>query len=83
VIGRSVMSPADLEAHNANLIGGDISAGAMSLDRLVRRSTSRSYRTPIPNVFFCSASTPPGPGVHGLCGYFAAKFAEEKTFRKP
>jgi phytoene dehydrogenase-like protein len=82
VIGRSVMSPADLEAHDANLIGGDISGGAISLDRLVRRSTSASYRTPIPNVFLCSASTPPGPGVHGLCGYFAAKFAQEKTFRK-
>lgn len=82
VIGRSVRSPADMEAHNANLIGGDISGGAMSLDRLTRRSTSRSYRTPIPNVFLCSASTPPGPGVHGLCGHFAAKFAAGKTFRK-
>lgn len=76
VIARSVMSPADLQHHNANLIGGDISGGAMSFERLVRRSTSRSYRTSIPGVFLCSSSTPPGPGVHGLCGYFAAKLAQ-------
>jgi len=82
VIGRSVMSAAALEAHNSNLVGGDISAGAMSLDRLVRRSTTRSYRTPMPNAFLCSAATPPGPGVHGLCGYFAANFAHERTPRK-
>ncbi|MGH9716653.1 MAG: phytoene desaturase family protein [Candidatus Acidiferrales bacterium] len=82
VIARSVMSPVDLEAHDANLIGGDISGGAISLDRLVRGSTSRAYRTPIPATFLCSASTPPGPGVHGLCGYFAAKYAHEKVLRK-
>lgn len=76
VIGRSIMSPADLQHHNANLIGGDISGGAMSLGRLLRRSTSRTYRTSIPGVFLCSSATPPGPGVHGLCGYFAAKYAQ-------
>lgn len=80
VIGRSVMSPADLQHHNANLIGGDISGGAMSLGRLLRRSTSRTYRTSIPGVFLCSSATPPGPGVHGLCGYFSAKYAQNKHF---
>jgi phytoene dehydrogenase-like protein len=79
VLARSVMSPADLEAHNANLIGGDFSGGAMSLDRLVRKSTAWSYRTSIPGVFLCSSSTPPGPGVHGLCGYFAAQLAHRTT----
>lgn len=83
VIARSVMSPADLEAHNANLIGGDFSGGALSLDRLVRKSTSGSYRTSLPGVFLCSSSTPPGPGVHGLCGYFAAKLAHRTTRTTP
>lgn len=73
VIARSVMSPSALEAHNSNLIGGDISGGAMSLDRLLRRSTSSGYRTSSPRVFICSSTAPPGPGVHGLCGYFAAQ----------
>lgn len=79
VIARSVMSPAGLEAHNANLIGGDFSGGAVSIDRLVRKSTSWSYRTSVPGVFLCSSSTPPGPGVHGLCGYFAARLAHGAT----
>lgn len=82
VIGRSVMPPSDMERHDANLIGGDISGGAVSLERLVRRSTSKSYRTSIPGVFLCSSSTPPGPGVHGLCGYFAAKLAEKSARTK-
>jgi phytoene dehydrogenase-like protein len=75
VIARSVMSPSDLEAHNSNLIGGDFSGGAISLYRLARKSTTWSYRTSVPGVFLCSASTSPGPGVHGLCGYFAAQLA--------
>ncbi|MGA9883742.1 MAG: NAD(P)/FAD-dependent oxidoreductase [Candidatus Acidiferrales bacterium] len=82
VVGRSVMSPSDLERHDANLIGGDISGGAISLQRLVRRSTSKSYRTSIPGVFLCSSSTPPGPGVHGLCGHFAAKLAQKSVRSK-
>ncbi|MGH9688888.1 MAG: phytoene desaturase family protein [Candidatus Acidiferrales bacterium] len=79
VIGRSVMRPSDLERHDANLIGGDISGGAVSLQRLVLRSSSKSYRTSIPGVFLCSSSTPPGPGVHGLCGYFAARLADKSS----
>jgi phytoene dehydrogenase-like protein len=80
IIARSVMAPRDLETHNANLIGGDISGGSVDLKRLLLRSTNRSYRTSIDRVFLCSSSMPPGPGVHGLCGYFAAKFASEKCF---
>ncbi len=83
VIARSVMSPADLETHNANLIGGDFSGGAMSLDRLLRKSTAWSYRTSVPGVFLCSSSTPPGPGVHGLCGQFAAELAHRAGVKLP
>jgi phytoene dehydrogenase-like protein len=81
IIARSVMTPIDLEKHNSNLVGGDISGGAISLNRLVHRSTSAAYRTSIPGVFLCSSSTPPGPGVHGLCGYFSARLAHKSEAR--
>jgi len=81
ILARAVMSPANLEQHNANLIGGDISGGAMRLRRLVFESTRLAYATGIDGVFLCSSSTPPGPGVHGLCGYYAAQLANEKCFR--
>lgn len=81
ILERAVMSPHDLERHNPNLIGGDISGGAMTLRRLLLRSTRRSYITSIDRVFLCSSSTPPGPGVHGLCGYYAAQLALEKHFK--
>jgi len=80
IIGRSVMSPADLEHGNANLIGGDISGGSFYSSRLLLGVTSRAYATSNPRIFLCSSSTPPGSGVHGLCGYFAAQFAIEKWF---
>jgi len=73
VIARSVMRPADLEHHNPNLAGGDISGGAPVLSQLFLRPTRRIYRTSDPKIFLCSSSTPPGPGVHGMCGYFAAE----------
>ena len=72
---RSVMSPADLEKHNPNLIGGDISGGAPSLPQLFLRPTASFYRTPARGIYLCSSSTPPGGGVHGMCGYFAAEAA--------
>lgn len=78
VIGRSVMSPAALEAHNSNLVGGDISGGAMSLDRLLRRATWSGYRTSSDRVFLCSSTAPPGPGVHGLCGFFSAQLSGKR-----
>jgi phytoene dehydrogenase-like protein len=72
ILARSVMGPAALEHHNPNIIGGDIGGGAMDLPQLVLRPTARLYRTPLSRVYLCSSSTPPGPGVHGMCGYWAA-----------
>ena len=72
-----VMSPADLERRNANLVGGDIAGGASDLAQLYARPivSFNPYRTSIANVFLCSSSTPPGVGVHGMSGYHAARAA--------
>lgn len=78
IIGRHSMPPAALQAHNSNLIGGDIVGGAATLRQLFLRPTRSMYRTPAPGLFLCSASTPPGGGVHGMCGYHAAKAALQK-----
>jgi phytoene dehydrogenase-like protein len=75
VLARTVSSPTTLEAGDANLVGGDISGGAMTPLQLLFRPTWRSYRTPDPRLFLCSASTPPGAGVHGMCGFHAAQSA--------
>jgi phytoene dehydrogenase-like protein len=75
VVARSVMAPEDLERHNPNLVGGDISGGLFDLGQAFLRPTTRLYRTPVANLFLCSASTPPGPGVHGMCGHHAARAA--------
>jgi phytoene dehydrogenase-like protein len=80
VLGRSVTTPADIEAHNANLVGGDIAAGALELRQFFVRPTWRTYGTPIKGLYLCSASTPPGVGVHGMCGYFAARRALAEVF---
>jgi phytoene dehydrogenase-like protein len=73
IIGRHSMGPAELERRNANLVGGDIAGGAINLRQMFLRPTGMMYRTPLANVFFCSASTPPGGGVHGMCGYHAVR----------
>jgi len=72
-----VMSPADLERGNANLVGGDIAGGAADLAQLYTRPVAsfNPYATSIDNVFLCSSSTPPGVGVHGMSGYHAARAA--------
>ena len=75
ILARHTMGPADLERHNANLIGGDITGGAQDLRQLLLRPTRRFYRTPLAGVYLCSASTPPGGAVHGMCGYHAARTA--------
>jgi phytoene dehydrogenase-like protein len=77
IIGRHTMGPAELEAHNANLVGGDIGGGEATLGQLVFRPAVRPvpYATPLPDVYLCSSSTPPGGGVHGMCGYHAARAA--------
>ena len=81
VLARSVMGPADLERHNANYVGGDIGAGATTLGQLFTRPTWRTYSTPVRGLYICSASTPPGVGVHGMCGYFAAQRALREVLR--
>jgi len=75
ILARHVLTPADLMQTNANLIGGDISGGAYTLRQVLARPSWRSYGTLDPGLYLCSASTPPGPGVHGMCGYWAARTA--------
>lgn len=77
IIARSTLSPAELEQRNANLVGGDIAGGAADLAQIFARPVSlfHPYSTPIDGVFLCSSSTPPGVGVHGMCGYHAARAA--------
>jgi phytoene dehydrogenase-like protein len=75
VLARSAMSPANFERHNPNLVGGDIAGGAPVPSQLFLRPTAGMYRVPLPGVYLCSSSTPPAPGVHGMCGYFAAEAA--------
>lgn len=74
VLARSTMTCADMEAWNANLVGGDISGGLPDWRQLFARPTLslRPQRTPAAGIYLCSSSTPPGPGVHGMCGYHAA-----------
>ncbi|HSF57510.1 MAG TPA: NAD(P)/FAD-dependent oxidoreductase [Candidatus Binatia bacterium] len=80
VVRRRVMSPRELEKHNANLVGGDINGGAATLSQLFFRPTVRMYATSVKGLYICSASTPPGGGVHGMCGYFAARQALKEMF---
>jgi phytoene dehydrogenase-like protein len=75
ILARGVLSPAQLEAYNPNLVGGSISGGAQDLKQAFLRPTSHTYRTPARGLYICSSSTPPGPGVHGMCGFFAAQAA--------
>ncbi len=75
VIARSVKPPAALEQSNPNLVGGDINGGMPGLGQLLWRPTWRRYSTPVAGLYICSASTPPGGGVHGMCGYYAAERA--------
>jgi phytoene dehydrogenase-like protein len=77
VLARSVMPPAELERKNTNLVGGDINGGAQTLRQLFTRPVLRlnPYSTPTKGLYICSSSTPPGGGVHGMCGYMAARAA--------
>ena len=75
ILARQVMGPADIERHNANNVGGDINGGIADLRQLFIRPTSRLYATPNRQLYLCSSSTPPGGGVHGMCGYYAARAA--------
>lgn len=80
VLKRSVMTPALLEEANPNLVGGDINGGAADLTQLLFRPTAQMYATPCKGLYLCSASTPPGGGVHGMCGYWAARMALRQLF---
>jgi phytoene dehydrogenase-like protein len=75
VLARSVLTPADMHARNANLIGGDISGGILDMRQFLFRPTWRHYATSARGLYICSSSTPPGAGVHGMCGYHAAQRA--------
>jgi phytoene dehydrogenase-like protein len=82
ILARHTMSPADLERRNPNLVGGSITGGAPDLWQTIARPALRwsPSATPIRGVYLCSASTPPGAGVHGLCGYHAARAALRTIF---
>ncbi len=75
VLERRIFSPAALEAMDANLIGGDIGGGLADLRQFLFRPTRKYYATSAKDIYICSSSTPPGGGVHGMCGYNAAKLA--------
>jgi phytoene dehydrogenase-like protein len=75
ILARAAHTPAALNAWNENLVGGDIIGGAATLAQFLWRPTWRQYTTSVEGVYLCSSSTPPGGGVHGMCGYWAAQRA--------
>jgi phytoene dehydrogenase-like protein len=79
ILARRVSPPSTLEAMDANLIGGDISGGAFTVRQLLFRPSVSNYATGTPNLYLCSASTPPGGGVHGMCGFHAARLAIRRS----
>lgn len=83
ILAKSTMGPADLQRINANHIGGDINGGLQDFRQLFTRPVARltPYSTPARGLYLCSSSTPPGGGVHGMCGYFAARAALATTLR--
>lgn len=81
VLARKASNAEELTRWNPNLLGGDVSGGAMTLNQLIARPTLREYRTSNPKLFLCSSSTPPGGGVHGMCGHWAAKAALKQLQR--
>jgi phytoene dehydrogenase-like protein len=82
IIGTHAMNTADLQKFNPNLVGGDINSGRISIDQLFTRPAFRfpPYRTSVKGWYICSAATPPGGGVHGMCGYHAARTALREVF---
>jgi phytoene dehydrogenase-like protein len=84
ILARSILSPAALERYNPNYVGGDINGGVQDLWQLFTRPALRlvPYATPAKGLYICSSSAPPGGGVHGMCGYFAARAALQRTLYK-
>jgi phytoene dehydrogenase-like protein len=82
ILARHRISPAQLEAHNAAMVGGDMAGGRNDLRQFLFRPMARwnPYATPNPRLFLCSSSTPPGGGVHGMCGYHAAQTVLRRLF---
>jgi phytoene dehydrogenase-like protein len=83
ILARSVMGPRELERRNANYAGGDIGSGSVDWRQFFFRPTRSLYSTPIEGFYICSAATPPGVGVHGMCGYHAARRALREDFGRP
>jgi phytoene dehydrogenase-like protein len=84
ILARHAMPPQALEAYNPNLVGGDIGGGSNAIGQFLFRPFPRwnPYTTSNPAIFLCSASTPPGAGVHGMCGYWAARTALDRVFNR-
>jgi phytoene dehydrogenase-like protein len=84
ILARHTMNSREMEAHNPNCIGGDINGGAVTPMQILFRPVARvnPYSTPDPSIFLCSASTPPGGGVHGMCGYHAAQTVLRRALRE-
>ncbi len=82
IIGRSTMNTRQMEEYNPNYMGGDINGGQLDITQLFTRPALRwsPYRTSANGLYICSSSTPPGGGVHGMCGYYAAKRALKDVF---
>jgi len=85
VLARNVRSPIELEEYNHNYIGGDINGGVQDWRQLFTRPIARwvPYSTPMKGIYICSSSTPPGGGVHGMCGYYAAQAALKGLRKQP
>lgn len=83
ILGRHVMNTAEMQFYNSNYIGGDINGGAATIDQIFTRPVLRlsPYRTSAKGIYVCSSSTPPGGGVHGICGYYAARRALKDLFK--
>jgi phytoene dehydrogenase-like protein len=83
VLARATRDTRAVERHDANYVGGDINGGVQDLRQLFTRPVARAvpYRTPVPGLYLCSSSTPPGGGVHGMCGYWAARAALRRELR--
>jgi phytoene dehydrogenase-like protein len=85
ILARHTLNPAQMQAYNANYIGGDINGGVQDLGQLFTRPVARldPYATPNKRLYICSSSTPPGGGVHGMCGYYAARSALRSVLARP
>ncbi|HKR63000.1 MAG TPA: NAD(P)/FAD-dependent oxidoreductase, partial [Thermoanaerobaculia bacterium] len=82
ILARHTMNAAQYEEHNPNIIGGDIGGGANTMSQFLTRPFAKfdPYATPNERIFLCSSSTPPGGGVHGMCGYWAARSVLRRAF---